>query len=91
MNRLTRRTVRAKAHRRRTRAIPRAHSEPQIAQLADSIETMGFTLPILVDENHYILAGYGKLLGAPGPQRAGRAKLFPAETVESLTKKDTQK
>lgn len=43
---------------------PRAHSEQQIAQLADSINTMGFTFPILADENDYTLAGNCKALAA---------------------------
>ena len=43
---------------------PRSHPEVQIAQLAKSIETFGFTHPVIVDENDYILAGHGKVLGA---------------------------
>lgn len=43
---------------------PRTHSKAQIAQLADSIAEFGFNVPILVDSNAGIIAGYGRLLAA---------------------------
>lgn len=43
---------------------PRRHSPKQIGQLAASIRTFGFTIPILIDENCQILAGHGRLLAA---------------------------
>jgi ParB-like chromosome segregation protein Spo0J len=42
----------------------REHSEIQVAEIARSIETFGFTLPILTDEHGMILAGECKLLAA---------------------------
>ena len=46
----------------------RTHSKKQIRQIADSIATFGFLVPVLVDESHSIIAGHGrhaaaKLLG----------------------------
>jgi ParB-like chromosome segregation protein Spo0J len=38
----------------------RTHSKKQIRQLASSIQQFGWTSPILVDENHVILAGHGR-------------------------------
>ena len=43
---------------------PRTHTEAQIAMIARSIEEFGFTNPILVDEDHGIIAGHGRLLAA---------------------------
>jgi ParB family transcriptional regulator, chromosome partitioning protein len=39
----------------------RTHSGAQIAQIADSIRTFGWTNPILVDEAGGIVAGHGRL------------------------------
>src|SRR5512145_1704360 len=39
----------------------RTHSREQIAKIARSIETFGFTNPILVDGAQGILAGHGRL------------------------------
>jgi len=46
----------------------RVHSKRQIRQIADSINTFGFTNPVLVDRSAMIVAGHGsveaaKLLG----------------------------
>jgi DNA modification methylase len=38
----------------------RTHSKKQVRQIADSIQAFGFLVPILVDENHLILAGHGR-------------------------------
>ena len=43
---------------------PRTHSEAQIAQIAASMRTFGFTSPILIDEAGHIIAGHGRALGA---------------------------
>lgn len=43
---------------------PRKHSKKQIRQIADSIETFGFTNPILADADGNVLAGHGRLLAA---------------------------
>jgi ParB-like chromosome segregation protein Spo0J len=38
----------------------RTHSKKQIGQLAGSIQRFGWTYPILADENHEIIAGFGR-------------------------------
>ena len=60
---------------------PRSHPEAQIAQLAKSIETFGFTHPVIADENDYILAGHGKVLGA----RSARLTEVPVIVIPDLT------
>jgi DNA modification methylase len=40
------------------------HAKKQIAQIARSIGQFGFTTPIIIDEDHYILAGHGRWLAA---------------------------
>jgi len=42
----------------------RVHSDKQIAQIAKSIETFGFTLPVLVDGRNEVIAGHGRLMAA---------------------------
>ena len=42
----------------------RTHSRKQIEQIAESIRTFGFAVPILVDEQQRILAGNGRLEAA---------------------------
>lgn len=42
----------------------RTHSKKQVRQIADSIETFGFTNPVLIDERRTILAGHGRVKGA---------------------------
>ena len=41
-------------------ANPRRHTKKQIRQIADSIKLFGFNVPILVDCNGKIIAGYGR-------------------------------
>lgn len=43
---------------------PRQHSPRQIRQIARSIETFGFIVPLLVDANRKVIAGHGRLLAA---------------------------
>jgi DNA modification methylase len=50
----------------------RTHSSKQIAQVAASIAAFGFNVPILIDEEHTILAGHA---------RAAAAKLLGLEQV----------
>jgi DNA modification methylase len=38
----------------------RTHSRKQIRQIADSISTFGFVVPILIDEDGVIIAGHGR-------------------------------
>ncbi|WP_432449220.1 ParB/Srx family N-terminal domain-containing protein [Aliiroseovarius marinus] len=42
----------------------RTHSKKQVRQIANSIETFGFTNPVLIDERRTILAGHGRVEGA---------------------------
>src|SRR5215208_5267114 len=43
---------------------PRTHSEAQVMEIAASIETFGWTNPILIDGESGIIAGHGRLLAA---------------------------
>ncbi|MGC1362863.1 MAG: DNA methyltransferase [Silvibacterium sp.] len=43
---------------------PRVHSDKQVNQIAQSIETFGFNVPILVDDRQNVVAGHGRLLAA---------------------------
>src|SRR4051812_35761044 len=42
----------------------RTHSKKQIRLIADSIQALGFTTPVLVDEQGMLLAGHGRLEAA---------------------------
>ncbi|SDK65277.1 site-specific DNA-methyltransferase [Aliiruegeria lutimaris] len=42
----------------------RTHSKKQVRQIAESIETFGFTNPVLIDERYTILAGHGRVEAA---------------------------
>lgn len=42
----------------------RSHPPEQIAQLAESIQQFGFTIPVLVDKTGTIVAGHGRVLAA---------------------------
>ena len=41
---------------------PRLHSRTQIKQIARSIESFGFNVPVLVDAELNVVAGHGRLL-----------------------------
>jgi DNA modification methylase len=43
-------------------ANPRVHSKKQIRQIARSIETFGFNVPVLVDGEDKVIAGHGRLM-----------------------------
>jgi DNA modification methylase len=43
---------------------PRHHSDLQIGQIARSIETFGFNVPVVIDGNNNVLAGHGRVLAA---------------------------
>ena len=45
-------------------ANPRLHSKKQIRQIAKSIETFGFNVPVLVDGELNVVAGHGRILAA---------------------------
>lgn len=62
----------------------RTHSAAQLRQLADSIRQFGFTNPILVDADNFIIAGHGRWAAAKQLKLAGvptlcLAHLSPAE------------
>lgn len=59
----------------------RTHSKKQIRQIADSIETFGFTNPVLIDRENVILAGHGRLAAA---QMLG-LQAVPCIRLESMT------
>ena len=43
---------------------PRLHSPKQIRQIARSIETFGFNVPVLVDATSKVIAGHGRIMAA---------------------------
>ena len=43
---------------------PRTHSDKQLVKLKASIQTFGFTAPVLVDEAGVILSGHGRVQAA---------------------------
>ena len=60
---------------------PRRHSQKQIRQIADSIKTFGFNVPILVDCDGKIIAGHGRYDAA---RLIGMTEL-PALCLDHLT------
>jgi DNA modification methylase len=42
----------------------RTHSKKQIRQIADSIERFGFTNPVLISDEGFVIAGHGRLAAA---------------------------
>lgn len=59
----------------------RTHSPKQIRQLARSIKEFGFTNPVLIDKEGYILAGHGRVEAA---KQAGLTQV-PAVVINHLT------
>src|SRR5215210_835231 len=57
------------------------HSKKQIRQIANSITALGFTNPVLLDENNVLLAGHGRL--AAGQQLG--LPCVPAIVLEGLS------
>jgi ParB-like chromosome segregation protein Spo0J len=49
---------------RRRQTNPRKHSRKQIRQIAESIDTFGWTNPIITDDTGEVLAGHGRLEAA---------------------------
>ena len=60
---------------------PRQHTDRQVGQIARSIETFGFNVPILVDAEDHVVAGHGRLLAA---ERAGLLEV-PVIRLEHLS------
>jgi len=65
---------------------PRIHAPKQIHQLARSIATFGFTVPILVSSQGQVIAGHGRLLAA---QELGIIHV-PTICLEHLTEQQIQ-
>ena len=63
----------------------RQHSAKQIRQIAQSIESFGFNVPILVDADLNVIAGHGRLLAC---RRLGWSEV-PTIRLEHLS--ETQK
>jgi DNA modification methylase len=59
----------------------RTHSKKQVRQIANSVKTFGFTMPILIDENSTIIAGHGRHSAAIA---LGLSKV-PVITISHLT------
>jgi DNA modification methylase len=43
---------------------PRVHTDKQVRQIAQSIESFGFNVPLLIDDEQIVIAGHGRLLAA---------------------------
>ena len=43
---------------------PRLHSRKQVRQIAKSIASFGFNVPVLVDAEQSVIAGHGRVLAA---------------------------
>src|SRR6201981_1551848 len=43
---------------------PRLHSRKQVRQIAKSIASFGFNVPVLIDAEHRVIAGHGRVLAA---------------------------
>src|SRR5215204_5359445 len=62
-------------------ANARVHSRQQIRQIARSIQTFGFNVPLLVDADLNVIAGHGRLRAA---QKLGLG-VVPTISLEHLT------
>jgi DNA modification methylase len=65
---------------------PRAHSARQIKQIAKSIETFGFNVPVLIDAKSQIVAGHARVLAA---KKLGWAEV-PTIRLEHLTPEEAK-
>ncbi|MGO9144728.1 MAG: site-specific DNA-methyltransferase [Desulfomonilia bacterium] len=61
---------------------PRKHTNRQIRQLAQSIQALGFNVPILLDRDNNVIAGHGRILAA---SQLGMREV-PTIRLEHLTK-----
>lgn len=43
---------------------PRVHTDKQVRQIAKSIESFGFNVPVLIDDQQQVIAGHGRLQAA---------------------------
>jgi len=60
---------------------PRVHTDKQIRQIAQSIESFGFNVPLLLDRNLQVIAGHGRLEAA----KLRGIKEVPTIQLEHLT------
>jgi ParB-like chromosome segregation protein Spo0J len=67
-------------------ANARRHSKKQIKQIATSIETFGFNVPVLVDAERKVIAGHGRLLAC---QQLGWTEV-PTISLTHLTEAQTR-
>jgi len=67
-------------------ANAKAHPEAQVKLLAQSIQAYGFNAPVLVSEEHGIVAGHGRLLAA----RSLEMDQIPVVVLDHLTKDEVQ-
>ncbi|WP_257025734.1 ParB N-terminal domain-containing protein [Tunturiibacter gelidoferens] len=45
---------------------PRVHSDRQVRQISQSIESFGFNVPLLIDDQQMVIAGHGRLQARAG-------------------------
>jgi hypothetical protein len=62
-------------------ANPRLHSRKQVRQIARSIDTFGFNVPVLIDSDRKVIAGHGRVLAC----RELGWKEIPAVRLDHLT------
>lgn len=60
---------------------PRTHTNKQIRQIAESIRTFGFNVPLIIDRDLRVIAGHGRLLAC---QRLGLTEV-PAIRIDHLS------
>jgi ParB-like chromosome segregation protein Spo0J len=65
---------------------PRRHSDRQIKQIAQSIESFGFNVPVLIDRMGKLVAGHGRVEAAV---KLGLANI-PALRLEHLTEEQAR-
>jgi DNA modification methylase len=65
---------------------PRNHSDKQVRQIARSIESFGFNVPILVDGNFRVIAGHGRLQAC----RLLGLEVVPTISLEHLSDAQTR-
>ncbi|MGH6847842.1 MAG: ParB/Srx family N-terminal domain-containing protein [Methylocella sp.] len=59
---------------------PRLHSRKQVRQIANSIASFGFNVPMLIDAERLVVAGHGRVLAA---KELGRTEI-PVIAIEHL-------
>ena len=59
---------------------PRLHSRKQVRQIANSIASFGFNVPVLIDAEQRVIAGHGRILAA---KELGWSEV-PAIAIEHL-------